>query len=390
MIDKLREPRIFISVAEPSADEHAASLIRAFRHVRPGAVFCGLAGPAMQAEGCACLDDLCSRSAMASAALARIPEALRLLRRLKEHFTEQHYDAAVVVDSPALNLPVAKACRNAGMPVLYYIAPQTWAWGWRWWRNRRLRRRVNRVACIWPFEEAHFQRDGIPAAYVGHPSFDRLLATRVDESRTNALRAGAGPVITLLPGSRQHVIDEVLPGQLEVGRSLAMRHRRARFVAVAASEQARERIKSRVSTHAAGMAIEVVCGAENRAAAICAADLALVASGTITLEVMYRATPMIVMYNTPRWSYQLVGRWVITTPYLSLPNILAGREIVPEFMPYYRSVDPIVARAVEWLASPKTLARVRKDLHDAVAPLAKAGASASAAAQLAAMLEEPR
>lgn len=381
-------PRIFISVAEPSADEHAAGLIQAFRALRPGATFCGLAGAAMREAGCECLHDMSSRSVMALAALARIPEALGLLRRLKKHFAGRSYDVAVVVDSPALNLPIAKVCRKAGIPVLYYIAPQTWAWGWRWWRNRRLRRRVNRVACIWPFEEAHFRKDGIETNYVGHPSFDRLLALKVNEARVAAFRAGGSPVITLLPGSRQHVIDEVLPGQLEVARAVAMHHRRAKFVIVAASEQAKDWIQSAVATLRASVAFELVWGAEERTAAIRAADMALVASGTITLEVMYHGTPMIVMYNTPRWSYQLVGRWLINTPFLSLPNILAGREIVPEFMPYYRRVDPIIARTVEWLATPATLERVRRDLREMIQPLAKPGASANAAAQLAALLSE--
>jgi len=377
-----RPPRIFISVAEQSADEHAAGLIRAFKLLHGDAHFYGLAGAAMRAEGCGCFHDMTAKSAMASAALLRIPEGLQLLHRIKQHFSEQRYDAAVVVDSPALNLPIAKSCHARGIPVLYYIAPQTWAWGPRAWRNRRLQKRVDRVACIWPFEEAHFRQDGISATYVGHPSFDRLGSLTVDEKRIAQLRENASPVLTLLPGSRDHVIEEVLPGQLEVARSVLSAHRRARILIVAASEKAGERIKSLLSESRPTIKCDIMRGDLDRAAAIRAADLVLTASGTVTLEVMYHGTPMIVMYNTARWSYQLVARWLINTPFLSIPNILAGREIVPEYMPYYRTTDPIVARVREWLATPSTLERVRRDLRETIAPIAKSGAAANAAKEL--------
>lgn len=389
-----RAPRIFISVAEQSADEHAATLIRAFRERRPGATFHGLAGPAMRSAGCTCLRDMTAGSAMALAALRRVPAAWRLLRRLKRELTPGAFDAAVLLDSPALNLPIARLCRRRGLPVLYYIAPQTWAWGPRGWRNRRLRRRVDRLACLWPFEEPYFRAAGIPATCVGHPSIDRFLALRVDENRVRELRAGAEPVITLLPGSRAHVVDEVLPGQLEVAGALAGRFPRAGFLIVAANADIQRRIESHVaaaplprSGHAER--VPILSGDADRAAAIRAADLALVASGTVTLEVACHGTPMIVLYNAGRWSWLLLGRWIVRTPYLSIPNILAGREIIPEFMPYYRSTEPIVARAVDWLRDPPTLARVRRDLLETVRPLLKPGAAERAAAELAALLDEP-
>jgi lipid-A-disaccharide synthase len=392
------DPRIFISVAEQSADEHAAAMIRAFRRLHPAARFAGLAGPAMVAEGCEQRFDLTAKSAMAAAALKRIPEVLRLLGQLKDYLDAESFDAAVMVDSPALNLPIAKLCRQRGIPVLYYIAPQTWAWGPRGWRNARVRRRVNRLACLWPFEEAYFRKAGIAATYVGHPTFERLLATPVDEGAVAALKAEGSPIVTILPGSREHVVREVLPGQLEVVHALASRFRRARFLVVAANEEKRGLIESMLATGGAAAlgsghsgdrgSIKLLCGPAERAAAIRAADLVLAASGTVTLEVAYHATPMIVMYNASAWMYRLVGRWLITTPHFSLPNILAGREIVPEYMPFYRSTDPIIATALEWLSTPTTLARVRKDLADTIRPLIVPGASERAARELEAMIEE--
>lgn len=399
-------PRIFISVAEQSADEHAAALIRAFRTLQPKATFHGLAGPAMQAENCECLKDMTSQSAMGVAAFRRVPEAYKLLRQLKDYLTAQSFDAAVMVDSPALNLPIAKLCRRFDIPVLYFIAPQTWAWGPRKWRNARIKCRVNRLACLWPFEQPYFRAAGIKATYVGHPSFDRLLTVKMDDRRVRQLQKEASPVIAILPGSRRHVVNEVLPGQLEVARALAVRFPRVRFLIVTANDEVKKlveaslnQIQSPTSPRAKqeGLSaqrlwdedsIQVLSGASDRASAIRAADLALVASGTVTLEIAYHATPMIVMYNAGKWPYLLLAKWLITTKHFSIPNILAGREIVPEFMPYYRSTDPIIARAVEWLSVPETLARVRKDLTETIRPILKTGAAANTAKELAELLQE--
>lgn len=385
-------PRIFISVAEQSADEHASALIRAFRRRKPHAVFAGLAGPAMRTAGCETFHDMTARSAMALAAVRRVPEALWLLHQLKAYLAAEHFDAAVMVDSPTLNLPIARLCRLCNLPVLYYIAPQTWAWAS--WRNAKVRRRVNRLACIWPFEEPYFREHGMPATYVGHPSVDRLLAQPEDEPRVAAFRAGGSPVVTLLPGSRAHVIREVFPGQLEIAAALKRRFPRAQFLVVPANEEMRRLIGEIIAgsspvkdLHVPPVAPSADATAALRAAAIKAADLVLVASGTITLEVAYHGTPMIVMYNAGRWMYELIGRRLISTPYLSIPNILAGREVVPEFMPYYRSVAPIIARAAEWLSTPTTLARIRQELGEVVRPIVKPGAADNAAAELAALLE---
>ncbi len=381
-------PRIFVSVAEQSADEHAASLLRALREFHPEVTFHGLAGPALRAEGAECFFDMTAKSAMAHAAFYRIPEVLGLLKRLKRFIQEGRFDAALMVDSPALNLPIAKICRRFGVPVLYYIAPQTWAWGPRKWRNTRVRRRVNRLACLWKFEEPYFRAAGIEAAYVGHPTFDRLAAAEISDERIAELRGTASTVLTLLPGSRRHVVEEVLPGQLEIVSALRGRFPRMGVVIVAANEDARGIIQRHLSSRAYRIDATVVSGEIDRAAAIRAADLCLAASGTVTLEIAYFGTPMIVMYQTPKWRYLLVGRWLIHTPHLSLPNILAGREIVPEFMPYYDRTGPIVARAQELLSNANTLARVRSDLTDMIRSATKPNAARNAAQEMVTLLRE--
>jgi len=383
--------RIFISVAEQSADEHAAALIRAFQRRQPDVLFHGFAGPAMRSAGCRCRFDMTANAAMGLSAVRRVPEGFRLLRRLKRDVKTWSLDAAVLVDSPAFNLPIAKIFRDRGIPVLYYIAPQSWAWGWRAWRNRRLRQRVDRLACLWPFEETYFREAGITATYVGHPTIDRLLDAEIDEKHVRRLHADALNVITLLPGSRSHVVDEVLPGQIEVAAALAKRFPRTRFLIVAANEDTRNQIEAFLRLHPLRAwlwryDLSILSGPDDRAAAIQASDLALVASGTVTLEVAYHGTPMIVMYNTGRWPYLLFGRWLITTPHLSIPNILAGRKIVPEFMPYYRSTAPIIDQAVAWLSDREALARVGENLRETIRPILKPGAAENAADELATLL----
>lgn len=381
-MDAQHPPRVFISAAEQSADEHAAAFITAARNLLGPIEFEGLAGPAMRAAGCECFHDMTTRSAMALKALGRVPEAWMMMNRLKRHVATRQFDAAVLVDSPTLHLPMSRIFRARGIPVLYYIAPQTWAWAP--WRNARIAQRVTRLACIWKFEEAYFRGHGIEATYVGHPSFDHFLSTKVDTSRVTALRAGSTPVITLLPGSRKHVVDEVFPGQLAVAKALSSRFRQLRCIIVAANAGVREQL----ARYLAGMHLnhEVVIGAEERAAAIEAADLVLAASGTVTLEVAYRGAPMIVMYNHGRWLYTLAGRFLIRLKHLSIPNILAERQIVPEFMPFYHTVDPIIARALELLSTPASLERMRAELKSLIGPMVKPGAADNTAQELAKLL----
>ncbi|MCB9855899.1 MAG: lipid-A-disaccharide synthase [Phycisphaerales bacterium] len=383
-------PRIFVSVAEQSADEHAAILVRAFKQSHPDARFSGLAGPALQAEGAESFENLTGQSAMAAAAFKKIPWALRLMRRVRRYLNAEHYDAAVLVDSPALHLPMAKICQSLGIPVLFFIAPQTWAWGPPNWRNQRIRKRVDRLACIWPFEEPYFQNAGINARYVGHPSFDRLAAVDVSQQAIDGHRLGAQQVISLLPGSRPHVINEVLPGQLEIATALARRFAKLRVLAVAANDDARNRIEELNKKLAPNLPITLLQGDDARAEAIRAADLVLVASGTVTLEVAYWATPMIVMYNSNRWLYRLIGRWLIRTPWLSIPNIVAQRDLVPEYMPYYTSTAPIAAQAIDWLSNPLARQRIRDDLRRTIQPLVKTGAAANAAEELRQLLQQSK
>jgi len=372
----LDNPRFFISAAEPSGDQHAAGLIHAVRARLPEATFWGVAGPKMQEAGCEAIDDMTSRSAMLVGAVRLAGHAWMLIRRIGREVREERPDAAILVDSPALHLPMAKPLHTAGGPILYYVAPQYWAWAP--WRIRRFRKRIDALATLLPFEEEYFQSRGVNAQFVGHPLIEQLSERRIDHAMVQQLEDTGSPVIASLPGSRKHVIEEVLPGQMDVAERIAAEFPEASFLFLAAHEKAADRIRNNLAASTLNAQIVVHHNGE----ALTAADFALCASGTATLEVAYYNVPMVVMYNGSKWGYRLVGKRLITTEHLSLVNILAGREIVPEFMPYYTRTEPIAQQAMDILRNDERRTRIKADLAEIVASLGSQRAADGAAQML--------
>lgn len=373
--------RIFISVAEASADEHAAALIERARDLLPDCSFYGLAGPRMVAAGAASLGDLTGRAVMLGRVLTRVGEGVRTIRRMVAEWRRARPDLVVLLDSSALNLGLrelnlrglAGCARRMGIPVLYYIAPQTWAS--RTYREGWLRRDVTRIACIFPFEEQYFRGRCIAATYVGQPVIERVRRSPPDPRRVAELRAGAGRIVALLPGSRSGEIRRMLPLQLEVLRQLHAGGHVQRALISCADPQRLEPLGAAVAEflrqhtgarEPSRLSVELLHG-ENQNL-IAAADLVLVKSGTGALIVAQQRKPMIVLYQGGRWGYRLVGRRLLCTPHLSIPNILAGRRIVPELMIEPRPED-IVPLAVELLADGPWRRLMMRQLDEVVRPL---------------------
>ncbi len=368
-------PNIFISAAEHSADLHAASLIEAIRRRRPQARFVGLTGPRMRRLGCQTLQDMTTGSAMLMAAFLKVGSGLKMFSRVDRFLSRTPLDLAILIDAPTYHLPIARRCKARGLPVLYYIAPQTWAWAE--FRVRKVRRRTDRLAVILPFEQEYFRRHGVDAVYVGHPLWDALTRHSLDTDFIAERRRGSDLVVSMLPGSRKHVIQEVLPGQLEVARVILRRFPRLGLMISAADEQAKTIISEMV--RASGLDIPIFTG--RHIELINAADLVLVASGTAAMETAYYHRPMVVMYNVSRLAYNLFGRWLVRTKFFCLVNILAGRELVPEFMPYFRSTEPIAEQAVGLLSDAGRRAKMAAELQDLIDPIVKTGASDNTAMQ---------
>jgi lipid-A-disaccharide synthase len=386
--------RIFISVAENSADLHAAALIRAAGRRIPNAQFEGLTGPRMRAAGAKTVVDFASSAAMLAGVFGVIGKGFRAIDAATLHWGCDRPDVVVLIDSGVLNLPLARRAHARGIPVVYYVAPQTWAS--REYRNGTLRRAVSRVACILPFEESYFRRQGVNATFVGHPLFESLALQRPRESIVAALRQTDMPLVAALPGSRRHVVETMLPLQFAVWDRLRELGIATRLAVSAADDERREWIQqffakrgyaSRVwrldrtdatiePSPAARRVIDLVL--DDNASLLTAADLVLVASGTATLHVAHYRKPMIVMYDAGRLlgaAHRALGRWVVHTPHLSLVNILGERRIVPEFMPSVPSPDVVARVAASLLTDSTWRGLTSSQLNEIVRPLENSSAS---------------
>ena len=337
--------------------------------------------------------EITGAAAMGFSALGRVREMLKLVRWTRARYAESPPDLHICVDSPALNFHFAKAAHERGIRVLYYVAPQLWAW--REGRMKKLRRWVDRVACILPFEEEYFRSNGVNATFVGHPLLDELTLAAGPVAATSREFADA-PIVGLLAGSRRSEAVKNFPRMLEIALVIRRRFPNVKFL-----------LPTTAATHPivqGQLAAIPPSGFEARRGAfdemVSHCDLAITVSGTATLHVALHNTPMIVVYHGSPLLWNALGRWIIRTRTYSLVNLLAaaphlvasGRvtpemHIVPEFIPWYGPTQPAAARALDLLEHPAKLAKQREDLAKVVAKLGAPGASMKAARMAMEMLE---
>lgn len=374
-----RTYRVFISAVEPSADVHCAGLIAALRRRHPGVRFAGIGGDKMAAAGCALIDRTTDRGAMGLNGLREVGYFLGLLRRIRRSFQSDRPDLVVVCDSPSFNVHVAKAARRAGIPTVFYVAPQLWAWAG--WRIGKLRRACDRLCCVLPFEEPWFRTRGVEATFVGNPLVEQL-GDLSGNAKTYADLDQRPLRIGIMPGSRTAEIRSLWRPMQQVALRLRADHPRAQFVAVAVNERRRRELEvAQVPEFACDYAVDSVYRTSTQV------DFALVASGSATLEVAAAGCPMVVMYQIGRIAWHLVGRWVVKAPFFSLVNLIADRELVREFVPYFTSIDPIVDHARRLLADRAGLTELSRDLVALTRPLARKRASEEVAVILLKMLK---
>jgi lipid-A-disaccharide synthase len=365
-----RPRRIFITVAEASADLHAANFVRAVRAVDPSVEVEALGGARLREAGAVVHHETVARAAMGWRAAFRAAEVHRLLRWTREYYERNRPDLHVCCDSWSMNVHFAKLAKERGVPVLYYIAPQTWAS--REGRVQRMRAVVDQVACIWPFEEQYFRGHGLHATFVGHPLFDEIPRERPMKP---LLPPGEPPVVGLLGGSRKSIARQNFPRQLEVARRILGVFPEARFL-----------VPTTAATH--GVVSALAEGFPNLTLKLDAfdemvprCDLCVSVSGTATLHAAAYGTPLVVVYHVNPLAWHLVGRWVVKTRTYSMVNYLSGQEkhIVPEFIPWYGPVDAAAERAIGYLRDPASLEGQRGELLRVIRPLDRPGASRNAA-----------
>jgi len=364
MPEKDKTYRIFISAAEPSADAHCAGLITALQKSGYNIEFVGVGGPKMAKAGCKLLEITAGKAAMIYKAFSRVPHFYILIKRITRYLKSNKVDLVIVCDSPAFNFHIAKAAKKAGIKTLFYVAPQLWAWAGR--RIRKLRKCCDKLCCILPFEQDWFSQRGIDVVFVGNPLLDEL---GIDLARYRKKYADFEPKnasFALMPGSRAAEIDSLWRPMQQIATRLKQKYPAATFVTVAVDAERKEILKA---AQIAGFESQFTIDSVSKTAD--AADFAIVASGSATLQVAAVGCPMVVMYQSSRILWHLIGWWLIKTKYLSLVNILAGRELVPEFMPYFGSIEPIVEGIEQLLEDRDKLAQISGELIKLAEPLAE-------------------
>ena len=367
-----RPRRVFITVAEVSGDNHAAQLVRSLKWLDHSIIVEALGGPALRTAGAIVHHETVRSAAMGVAAARRGPEVLRLLRWTRRHFAQHRPDLQVCCDSWGMNGRFAKLAHDAGVPVLYYIAPQAWAS--REGRVRQLRQRVDRLACILPFEEQFFRDRGVPATFVGHPLFDELPPRTARPPVPAAFTADRPPVVGLLPGSRRGEAAGNFPPMLAVARRIRSAFPGTRFLVPTTT--ATDPI---VRRHAGSLAdAEIRLDAFDALVPRC--DLCVTVSGTATLHVASHGVPMLIVYRLPRWQ-AAVARRLIRTPAIGLVNLLNGWDdpIVPEFFPWHGDAAPVADAAIDLLRHPAKLVEQAVKLDRLVRTLDHPGASMNVA-----------
>ena len=382
--------RIMIVAGEPSGDAHAAALVRAIGKAEPQAQFefFGAAGPLMREAG---VDAIVLTDDLAILGLLEIGRALpkfwRAYKLLKQTAIERQPDLVILVDWPDFNLKLARALHRRGLRVIYYISPQLWAW--RSYRSRTIRRDVDLLLSILPFEKEWYEDRGIEQVeFVGHPLVGQVSARydRDEFCRQTKLDSKL-PIISLLPGSRRKEVERILPPMLEAAALISARRPEVQFVVVVApsrtSEELRKIVRAQRATPLPLPSCLHIVSAQSREA-LAASDAAAIASGTATLEAALLGTPMVIVYKESMINWHTLGR-LITIDHYGLVNLVAGERVATELMQDDLNGERLASELLSLLDAKRNEA-MRQRLHEVAHQLGEGGASERAAEHILAVL----
>ena len=351
--------KVLISAGEASGDLYAAGLVEALRRRNSSLEFFGCAGPRMQRAGVRAVVDSASLAVVGLVeVVTHIPRIYGEYRKLIRAAEQERPDVAILTDSPDFHLRLARRLKRLGIPVIYLVAPQVWAW--RQGRLPAMRQDIDQLLCIFPFEPEFFAAHGMDARYIGHP-LTRLVkpsASR-EELRSRYGITDESPVVALLPGSRKGEIDRHLPVLIEAVRHIRQASQKLvpRFILAVPSvnllgSNFRERISETSIQVLEGQTWDVLACAE----------LALAASGTVTIEATLVGTPMVTFYRVNKLSW-LMGKLLVRVPYYSMVNLVAGRRIVPELMQSEMTPARLAGEALRLLGDPSARECMRCELE---------------------------
>jgi lipid-A-disaccharide synthase len=342
-------PRIVVIAGEASGDRLGASFIRSAQRMRPDLEFEGIAGPLMRAAGCRPWYDAQDLAVMGLfEVLAHLPRLLRIKRDVQRRLRENPPDALLGIDAPDFNLRVERVARRAGIPTIHYVCPSVWAW--RESRVKTIRKACDRVLCLLPFEADFLARHRIDGRFVGHPLAD-AIGDEVDATvARRKLGLDTGPVVAILPGSRVGEVTRIGPDFARTARAIMQQRPEITFAVPAATPELHRLIESQFAEFASGCNYVIVDGQAHDVLAAC--DVALLASGTVTLEAMLLKRPMVVAYKLAPLTYYVARLLrLIKVKYMSLPNLLADAPLVPEFVQHEASPARLATEVMTWLDS---------------------------------------
>jgi lipid-A-disaccharide synthase len=362
-----------ISCGEPSGDLYAGALAVEIRRRQPDAAIFGLGGQRLMAGGGELLADYRGLSVTGLVeALRVLPKSLSVLNRLVEAARTEKPDALVVIDFPDFNFRLASAVKKLNIPIIYYISPQLWAW--RKSRMQLMKRLVDRVLVIFPFEEQIYRDAGVPVQFVGHPLVDLARAQEPKERFLRELKLDPlRPVVALLPGSRPNEVERLLPVMRDAVAQVTSRLPAAQFV-IARAPALDDRLFSNTKWNGV-QPVEVLARTDD---VLAVADVAVTASGTATVQAALHGRPMVVIYRLSPVTYRL-GRRFLLVDHVAMVNLIAGRRIVPELIQDECTAESIAAETLSFLTNSQRADETRRALGDVRARLGGPGASGRAA-----------
>lgn len=375
---------LFFSVGEPSGDQHAAHLIEELRRRQPGLRISGFGGPLMEEAGVGLLYRLTDLAVMGIfRVLPMLWTFYKLIRKAGQFLREERPDAVILIDFPGFNWWVARKAKAAGIPVFYYLPPQLWAWAP--WRIGKMRRLVDHVLCGLSFEPEWYARRGMQVDFVGHPFFDEVADRRLDAAFLATQRSLPAPLVGILPGSRNHEVHKHWPIQLEAMRRVRRQVSSARFVVANYRESHREYCRTELERWQAQhpeegpLPVEFHVGLTPEI--IEASDCCLMVSGSVSLEMLARRKPAVVIYKSSRIAYPFL-RLLINVRMVSLPNLMAGRKLLPEILvchDWNAELEEMSSTLSRWLTSSAELQAAKSELDALANEVARTGATRRAA-----------
>ena len=379
--------RVMISCGEPSGDLYAGALATEIRALDPSADLVGFGGDRLAAAGATLVENFSGLSVTGLLEVVRLlPRTYATYRRLLAEADARRPDVFVAIDFPDFNFALARAMKKRGVPVVYYISPQLWAW--RTGRMKTMRRLVDRVLVIFPFEEQIYRDAGVPVQWVGHPLLDVQPPAQPKDAFFRQIGLDVSrPVVAILPGSRSNELRAILPDLARAAALIAEKIEGVQFL-VARAPHLRDELFAPLDALAAG-GVRVTTVAGRADDVLASADLAIVASGTVTVQAALHECPMIVVYRLSPLTYRLGKPFVHVDTY-AMANLVAGRRVVPELIQDDFTPGAVAAEAGRLLTDRQAAGEMRIALREVRGRLGDIGASRRAAEAVVAVARGPR